>query len=285
MIFLVAFLLSVFMILGVRFALHKPMGLRGVIPEAELPMLCTHRGYGKKNEIPENTLEAFQKSVKAGFRAHELDVRVTRDAVPVLFHGPKLEDYTDGYGRMEILDYESARTLNYGYYVAHNHKIAHAELLSLSEYLNLFGKKCFTNIELKRERSTLLSPLEESVQTIVNAYRCEGRVFFSSFNLITLIRLKMLRVKSPIGLLLEPGRFNSFRLYLSAILVCPDNLHLHHTFQNHSLVNRFRKKGYGIVYWTVNEPEKILELFQKNADVIITDRIDLIKDKKFRKFK
>ena len=52
-----------------------------------------HRGNAA--HAPENTLESFRQAVALGVDAIELDVRVTRDGVPVVIHDPTLGRTTD----------------------------------------------------------------------------------------------------------------------------------------------------------------------------------------------
>ena len=52
-----------------------------------------HRGNAAR--APENTLESFRQAVALGVDAIELDVRVTRDGVPVVIHDPTLGRTTD----------------------------------------------------------------------------------------------------------------------------------------------------------------------------------------------
>lgn len=52
-----------------------------------------HRGNAA--HAPENTLESFRQAVELGVDAIELDVRVTRDGVPVVIHDPTLGRTTD----------------------------------------------------------------------------------------------------------------------------------------------------------------------------------------------
>lgn len=55
-----------------------------------------HRGLHTER-VPENSLPAFENAVSAGYPA-ELDVRVTADGVPIIFHDRKLDRLTDGTG-------------------------------------------------------------------------------------------------------------------------------------------------------------------------------------------
>lgn len=62
------------------------------------PLIVAHRG-GKK-DAPENTVESFQTALANGADMIELDVQVTRDGVPILYHPRKLEDATNGVGEV-----------------------------------------------------------------------------------------------------------------------------------------------------------------------------------------
>ncbi len=48
-----------------------------------------HRGLFDRENIPENSLSAFQRAISEGYGV-ELDVRLTKDEVPVVFHDPTL---------------------------------------------------------------------------------------------------------------------------------------------------------------------------------------------------
>ena len=49
-----------------------------------------HRGLHKNPEVPENSLPAFQAAVEAGYGV-ELDVQLSSDGIPVVFHDQTLE--------------------------------------------------------------------------------------------------------------------------------------------------------------------------------------------------
>lgn len=60
------------------------------------PLIIAHRG-GKAN-WPENTIYAFQKAKEAGVDMIEMDIQVTKDGVPILYHPRDLSELTDGKG-------------------------------------------------------------------------------------------------------------------------------------------------------------------------------------------
>ena len=58
--------------------------------------IIAHRG--ASGSAPENTLPAFALAVQQGADAFELDVRLTADGIPVVFHDPTLDRTTDRNG-------------------------------------------------------------------------------------------------------------------------------------------------------------------------------------------
>jgi len=71
-----------------------------------------HRG--NRAFAPENTLESFLEAVALGVDAIELDVHVSRDGVPVVFHDATLERTTDGIGTLASRSVTELKRLDAG---------------------------------------------------------------------------------------------------------------------------------------------------------------------------
>lgn len=245
------------------------------------PCIASHRGFGKHADIPENTIKAFQASEKLGFRAHELDVRRTRDGQVVLLHGPRLENTTDGNGRVENHSYAHIQTLNAAHYVRAKHKLRKSErthMPTLTEVLLKTNQKSIINVEIKRDRWDFSSGLEQETVHVVREAKAEGRVFFSGFHFLTVWRLKRMNTGIPVGLLIEPGIFARGKFWFYSKILRPDNVHLHYTTASMALVKKLKREGYGLAFWTVNEITVARQLFEWGADIIITDKMDFIKE-------
>ena len=80
---------------------------------AGAPMLVAHRGGSKI--APENTLVAFRRAVDV-WQADmlELDVRLTKDGVPVVIHDPTVDRTTDGSGLVRDLGIADLKRLDAG---------------------------------------------------------------------------------------------------------------------------------------------------------------------------
>lgn len=79
------------------------------------PLLIAHRGGA--GLAPENTLEAFQSSVRDwGADMVELDVRTSRDGVVMVFHDETVDRTTDGTGPLGEKDLTELQELDAGFH-------------------------------------------------------------------------------------------------------------------------------------------------------------------------
>ena len=69
-----------------------------------IPQLVGHRGYPR--HYPENTLIGIEAAVAAGARFVEVDVQISRDRVPVLFHDRGLKRLCGVDGRIQDYRYD-----------------------------------------------------------------------------------------------------------------------------------------------------------------------------------
>lgn len=108
-----------YLIIGLCFFILILMYLWAIMPR----MLCrpdktpfeggyfAHRGlFDNETEAPENSLPAFRKAVEAGFGI-EMDVQLTKDKVPVIFHDFTLDRACGTSGRVEHYTYEELKQL------------------------------------------------------------------------------------------------------------------------------------------------------------------------------
>jgi len=74
--------------------------------------VVAHRGV--KMKAPENTLPAIQLAIDMGYNYVEIDVRYTKDGVPVLLHDETLDRTTDGAGPLKEHTLEQIKKLDAG---------------------------------------------------------------------------------------------------------------------------------------------------------------------------
>jgi glycerophosphoryl diester phosphodiesterase len=78
----------------------------------KLPKLIGHRGV--KNLCPENTLESINKAFDLGLSYIEVDVKVSKDEIPILLHDDTLDRTTNGNGLVVNFNYEDLIKLDAG---------------------------------------------------------------------------------------------------------------------------------------------------------------------------
>ncbi len=65
-----------------------------------------HRGlYDNSRDVPENSMRAFQRALEAGY-GMEMDIRLTRDGIPVVFHDSDLKRMCGAEGRIEDMNWK-----------------------------------------------------------------------------------------------------------------------------------------------------------------------------------
>lgn len=128
-----------------------------------IPELVAHRGYAL--HYPENTLIGIEAAIRAGARFVEVDVQLSADKVPVLFHDRNMDrlcrvsgaihDFT----RAQLRDFNVLEFDRFGYKFAHNPITTLAELGALLTHY----PQVTAFIELKR-----LSIERFGVQTVLD---------------------------------------------------------------------------------------------------------------------
>jgi len=84
--------------------------INDILPEH--PKIVCHRG--AETFAPENTLSAIDIAIGLDFKIVEIDVRQTKDDVPVLMHDPLVDRTTNGQGEIKKMNYADVCKLDAG---------------------------------------------------------------------------------------------------------------------------------------------------------------------------
>ena len=150
----------------------------------KLPSIIGHRG--AYNSAPENTLISFRKAAQLGAKWIEIDVRLSSDKIPVVFHDDEVDRTTNGQGPVDTFTLESLQELDAG---SHYHTDFSCEKVpTLLQAITL----CIElNLGLNIEIKPNFGQATETVTAILAAInpfqeQLRGNVLFSSFNLLCL---------------------------------------------------------------------------------------------------
>ena len=175
-----------------------------------------HRG--ARGEIAENSIEGFKHTFALGIKAIELDVVISKDKIPVLYHYFNLMPYLvkDESGNwlkdseLKVFDksYEELRKYNigglnpeskHGKRFKEQKLLKNAKIPKLSELLELASRKenkdVFLNIEVKSTPFKLgLTPIPSDTVSLIlkdiDTHKLEDRIIISSFDWRILYELK-----------------------------------------------------------------------------------------------
>ena len=80
----------------------------------DLPKLIGHRGV--KDLKPENTFESILTAFDLGLECVEIDVKISKDRIPLLLHDDTLDRTTNGSGLVCDFTFDEINKLDAGYY-------------------------------------------------------------------------------------------------------------------------------------------------------------------------
>ena len=150
-----------------------------------LPKLIGHRGV--KDLKPENTLESILTAFDLGLECVEIDVKVSKDSIPLLLHDDTLDRTTNGTGLVCDFTFDEINKLDAGYYFYKSN--TEIKVPSLKSVLDLVKKKQkYLNIELKPNKNYEELNVKKILQEIKQT--SNDKIYFSSFDLLSCVSLK-----------------------------------------------------------------------------------------------
>lgn len=227
-----------------------------------------HRGlHDNSLEAPENSLAAFKKAVKAGYGI-ELDVQLTKDRVPVVFHDFTLERVCGREGKVYEYTYEELQQFPLFQ--------SEERIPKLEEVLKLVSGRVPLIVELKLEWMDL------TVCTLTDRLLSEyqGLYCIESFNPLALVWYRryhndVLRGQLSDGFL-KSGEFKGALYFLLQNLLFnwmtkPDFIAYNHKYAD-NLSRKLCRKLYRnlAVAWTIKSKQE-LDAAKENFDLFIFD--------------
>ena len=224
------------------------------------PLIIAHRGASA--EAPENTLAAFRRALGLKADAIELDVQVTRDGVPVVFHDEDLRRLTGRTGRLVEKSWRDLRALRVR---------GAAAIPCLADVLALTRGRIRVQIELKR--GARVAP----VIRVINRARAARWVILASFEPALVRRAARLAPAIP-RMLIAEGRAGAPDFLRRMAAASAGGLSLHHrTVMGRAFVERIHRAGASLWCWTVNDARRARRLAGWGVDGLVGDNPALLK--------
>jgi glycerophosphoryl diester phosphodiesterase len=232
----------------------------------EGPLLFAHRGASAHET--ENTLAAFQRAMVDGADGVELDVQLCASGDVVVFHDEDLTRLAGGSERIDQLSLAALREVRL---------LPGGEIPTLAEALETCGPAALVNIEIKYAG---LFPggcraLVSGVADVVARADAGKRVLISSFSPAAVWLWRKIRPGVACGLLFErPRLFHRpwpLRTDVLLPLLRPLAVHPERDLCTIDSVARWRRFGYAVNAWTVDDPPCIAALADMGVCGIITN--------------
>lgn len=223
-----------------------------------------HRGL-HGDGVPENSRTAFERAVSAGYPV-ELDVRLTADGVPVVFHDESLDRLLGKTGRVDTTTWEELAG-----WTIHD---TDEPVPQLSEVLNVVDGEVPLLVEVKNPARP--GALERRVASCLDSY--DGPVAVQSFNPLVVGWFRRHRPDIPRGQLagLEEARGPVTRFAVNRLLTNvyarPDFVGYRHDHLPFPPVSRYRERGHPVLAWTVTDPTERWNV-EPFVDAIIFEEI------------
>ncbi|TVQ02531.1 MAG: hypothetical protein EA359_11475 [Balneolaceae bacterium] len=162
-------------------------------------LVIAHRG--ASFDAPENTMAAFHLAHRLQADMIELDVQLSSDGIPVVFHDSKLDKKTNGTGRISNYSLEELKMLDAGSWFSD--AFAGERIPRLAEVLNWAKDKILVNIEIKPEAVSddAKDGIEKKTTVLVKDFGMENEVIISGFDYRTIRRVKEFMPAVHTGLL------------------------------------------------------------------------------------
>jgi glycerophosphoryl diester phosphodiesterase len=227
--------------------------------------VIAHRGYS--GAYPENTMLAFRKAVEAGADGIEMDVHETKDGVLVVIHDERVDRTTDGKGAVKDFTFDELRRLN----AAARYADVFEPIPSFDEYCAWLAEQTiFTNVEVKTD-NTWYPGIERKIWETVTRYGLEKRILFSSFNHVSMLRLKQLAPEARTAALI----FHETGVKVFPGEYCRENgFEAYHPFfgsLNDEIVRSCKDNGVAVNVWTVNDMTALARLRAWGCDAAMTN--------------
>ena len=242
--------------------------------------IISHRGANRR--APQNTIPAFEHSIKIGVDGFETDIHLTKDGVPVVCHNYTIDETSTGQGEIRNMTLEELRQYDFGSYF--HEKYAGTKLPTLEEFLAL----CETadieimNIEIKPPLDGNMEIVKKTLDA-VKAHGLSDRLLISSFDANVLVECKKVDPNCKTGLLYCPKQKEFYTKLLFGYVkvakeIKADYFHPHFSSVNKRFVRRLHSIGVKVNVWTVNDEKVAKYLLKCGVDGLITDLPDVMNE-------
>ena len=219
---------------------------------------------------PMNTLASFQLAQRQGAHGIELDVQLSADGVLVVIHDHTVDATTDGHGMVSDKTLTELKDLDAGAW--YSPEFSGERIPTLDEVFESFARDLLINVEIKHQGEES-NGIEAAASRCVRHHNVTDRVIVSSFSPRVLQRVRKLLPEIMLGVLTGPA---PPEIRTSADPTRHEARHPWHEDVDADYMRWARDHGFVVNAWTVNSPQRALQLRRLGVNGVITDNPDRI---------
>lgn len=219
-------------------------------------------------------MAAFIGAVEAGADLIELDVRLTKGGIPVIFHNAWLDTRIGAAGFIANSALEALKELDAGTWF--HPEFADERIPTLEEVLAFARGTIDLNIELKTGDERRDDRLEKACLALVEKYKMEEQVLFSSFDTEAIIRIKNYNPATRTALLYTHSFLEWKKPSRLVHESNADAFHCTYMQLTYSRLSDLKKHNIPVTVYTINSKEKMKKLIEMGVNGIITDKPALL---------
>ena len=228
------------------------------------PIVIAHRGDPLAK--PQNTRAAFVSAMQYDISMIETDVNMTKDGVLVVIHDQKVDNTSNGNGKVFDQTLSELKELDFGSWMGE--AFGGEKILTLDEFIELTREKVPSlNIEIKN--GPIHYPdIEEKVISTVKKYDMVERVIISSFDHFALKKVKEIEPKIFTAILYHGGLIDEITPAKNAKA---DALHPEYTLVTKETIRTANDAGLFVNVWTVDDEADMRDLIDIGVNGLITN--------------
>ncbi len=244
--------------------------MQSIFNAKEKPWIGGHRGTAVY--CPENTIPAFNKALEAGADYVELDVRLSRDGIPVVIHNDTIDGTTNGTGKIRDYTVEELKRFDAGGYFAEEFK--GVRIPTLEEVLVWARGKIWLSIEIKDD-GDYSRDIEALIIDCAAKHGMTDQVLIMANDSNILKRIKELN-GSIMTCLLGSGPCE--KAVMLAKQAGAEILNIPHSFITEELVNDAHRNKLLVHASLINDPCIWREVRKLGVDMVDTDIPDMMRE-------
>ncbi|HTK85307.1 MAG TPA: glycerophosphodiester phosphodiesterase family protein [Patescibacteria group bacterium] len=225
---------------------------------------------------PENTIISIKTAADMGVKWVELDVMLTRDSIPIIFHDETLDRTTNGSGNVADRDWAEIKELDAGSWFADS--FAGITVPTLEEVLEtLIDLDMGLNLEIKPTPGREIETAEVALDMLSRVWDDHDRLMLSSFRHVSLETAMEMAPEWARGLLLwhdeMPPDWKGLAEYLDVAAVNISN-----ELASREFIEDIIDMKKLVLVYTINDPQRARQLQSFGVDAFFTDNPDVLQE-------